>query len=105
MLADAKQFRVIVEKGIGIRTMSHVLLIGKTRKGKTRVTQHGKQWQVMEVFKIGCAERLLLRPIQDLDSDWRWVWSKDDPDFIVESINAPVMTPIGPSPSVKGRPK
>ena len=60
--------------------MKQVKLIGKTKKGKERVKQHGEVWEVKEVARENLNNRLLcVAP----DGDWRWVFEKDDFNFEV----------------------
>jgi hypothetical protein len=63
--------------------MNQVKLIGKSKKGKERVKQHGEIWNVKEVQRENLEDRLLLMAP---DGDWRWVFSKSDLHFEVVNL-------------------
>ena len=63
--------------------MKQVKLIGRTKKGKERVKQHGEIWTVKETQRENLEDRLLL---EAPDGDWRWVFSKSDLNFEVVTL-------------------
>lgn len=70
--------------------MKTVLLSGKTRHGKNRIQQHGKEWFVERIGRFGGEPAMLLRSSQKTDKgdfDGRWVLLNDDGDFAWEEIN------------------
>ena len=64
----------------------HILLKGKTRKGKTRIGTHGPEWviddirQSLRALHVPGDAFLLIRSTDGKD-DWRWIHLLEDPDF------------------------
>lgn len=59
-----------------------LLLVGKSKKGRERIKQHGSVWTVDTQVPV-VAGRLLVWP--DNQKDWRWVSVRNDPDFVIEA--------------------
>ena len=57
-----------------------VKLIGKTKKGRERIKQHGEIWTVEQTMRTNLTNHLLLVAA---DGDWRWVFEHGDLNFEV----------------------
>ncbi len=71
--------------------MTHVTLIGISKKGRERIKQWGETWRVEEVRE----GRVLLRSL--CDCDWRWVALENDPHFTIsdpQGNNGPLRGPL-----------
>lgn len=65
-------------------------LTGRTRKGKNRVHQFGKDWQVIRTEeKVHCLndeKGMFIFPLTSPENA-RWVKVQNDQDFIIEVVN------------------
>ena len=63
-----------------------IILRGKTRHGKCRIEQHGKQWRIMRDAKFRGDDAWLLQSMQKTNRggfDCRWVLKQNDSNFEV----------------------